>query len=290
MFGKKERLTPEQKQAAAEDKRLEKIKLGKLKRNNRCALCLGGGGARGFAHIGAIKAFEEAGFDFDIVVGTSVGSIIGALYAYGVSSAAMLQIGESLKEKEIHNGNLLFPNDAGRIGKIITDLIGDVTIEQINARRNKTFCAVAVDLVSASEVVLSSGSAAFACSASSCVPVFFKPMVTEDGKHLVDGGVLNNIPADVCRMLGAQSVITVDVNPTRGEGSDKLGSIGVLKTVFGMMSANSSQSGIINSDVIIAADTSEFSSGSKDGFMEMYERGYSAAKQKLYEISQYLYK
>lgn len=270
--------------------RLEKIKAGKLKRNSKCALCLGGGGARGFAHVGAIKAFEEAGFEFDIVVGTSVGSLVGALYAYGISADRMMQMGHVLDTKDVHNGNLFRPNDSAKIGKIAESIIGDITVEQLCAKMGRRYCAVAVDLVSASQVIMDKGRVADVISASSCVPVFFKPVETADGMHLVDGGVLNNIPADVCRMLGATDVITVDVNPTRGQGSDKTNPFAVFKTVFGMMSANSSQNGIFNSDVIIAVDTSEFSSGSKEGYEEMAKRGYLEAKKMLYDVSLRLYR
>ena len=281
--------SPEKEQKRRE-LRLEKIKAGKLKRNELCALCLGGGGARGFAHVGAIKAFEEAGFEFDIVVGTSVGSLVGALYAGGVTADEMMKIGQELDAKAVHNGNIFRPNDPYKIGKIATDILGDVTIEQIYQKTGRRFGAVAVDLVSASQEIMTSGRVMDAISASSCVPLFFKPVETEDGKHLVDGGVLNNIPYNVCKMLGATDVIAVDVNPTRGQGSDKTGTLGVVKAVFGIMCAQSSQEGIRGSDVVISVDTSEFSSGSKNGYEEMAKRGYETAKEMLYDVSLKLYK
>ncbi len=269
--------------------RLDKLYAGKLKKSGISALCLGGGGARGFAHVGALKAFEEANLNFDIIVGTSVGAIVGALYAYGLSSDRILQFGSKLNAKDIHNGNILMPNDSEKLSKIISDILGNATIEDINARNGKRFACVAVDLVTAKQIILSSGNAANACAASACVPLFFKPVVIGD-MHLVDGGVLNNIPSDVCRILGADKVVAVDVNPTRGEGSDKLNAVSVLKTVFGLMSANASVCGITDCDVLVSTDTSEFSSKSMEGSDEMYRRGYEAAKSKIYEISTTLYK
>lgn len=121
------------------EKRLSLLQKGKLKRKGVTALCLGGGGARGFAHIGAIKAFEEAGLQFDIIAGTSAGAIVGALYAYGISADRMMDYGSVLSNRDIHNGNLLMPNDPGKIARIITDFIGDATIEDINARQGKRF-------------------------------------------------------------------------------------------------------------------------------------------------------
>ena len=108
--------------------------------------------------------------------------------------------------------------------------------------------------------------------------------------HLVDGGVLNNIPTDLCRILGADSVVTVDVTPTRGEGSDKLSTPSVIKTVFSIMSTNASIGGIVDSDVLISVDTDEFSSASKEGFSEMYKRGYDAAKNKIYDVTKVMFK
>lgn len=249
------------------------------KENARVALCLGGGGARGFAHIGALRAFEEEGFSFDIVAGTSVGALVGVLYAGGIKSETMRRYGESLSFSDLHNGIFIAPNDAMKIGKIVTDLLGGADMAQLG----KKCAVVAVDLKEARQAVLDTGSAAIAVAASCAVPVLYRPVVYR-GKHLADGGLLNNIPADVCRMLGATHVVTVDVNPTRGGGTDGLGLIDVLKATFQIMAANSSAGGLRLSDVIVAPDTSPYSSASKNGYKEMIEIGYNAAKAKAGEI------
>lgn len=289
IFGKNNVIESEKNRTARISKRLDLFARGKLKKRGTTALCLGGGGARGFAHIGAIKAFEDAGLSFDIVAGTSVGAIVGALYAYGVSAERMMNYASFLSAKEIHNGNLLVPNDPNKIARIITDFCGDATIEDINAAGGKRFACVAVDLISASQVFLTDGNAATAVAASACVPLFFKP-VEYNGMHLVDGGVLNNIPTDLCRILGADHVVTVDVHPGRGTGSDKTSVPAVLKTVFSIMSTNSSVAGIIDSDVLIPVDTEGFSSAKKDGYREMFDRGYRAAKEKIYDITEVMFK
>lgn len=243
------------------------------------ALCLGGGGARGFAHIGAIKAFEESGIEFDMCVGTSVGSILGALYCAGVSSGDMMKVGEALDMKEVHNGMILSPNDPMKIGRIVANVIGDAEIENLP----KKFAAVSVDLIEGKQVILDKGRVSVVCSASCCVPLFFRPVVYE-GKHLVDGGLLNNIPSDVCKMLGADKVVTVDINSTRGGGTNELGVIDVLKATFSIMSANASLMGIRHSDVLVAVDTSPYRSTSKDGYEEMVALGYEAAKAQIENI------
>ncbi len=241
------------------------------------ALCLGGGGARGFAHIGALKAFEEAGVKFDMVVGTSAGALVGALYAAGIKSETMVRYAESLSFRDLHNGIFITPNDPMKIGKVITDLIG---VKDISSFPTK-FAAVAVDLIESEQAILDKGNASIAVSASCAVPVLYKPVVF-GGKHLVDGGLLNNIPADVCRMLGATKVVTVDVNPTRGGGTNGVGLIDVLKATFHIMAANSSVAGLRHSDAVISPDTSEYSSVSKSGWKEMLDIGYEATRQSLF--------
>lgn len=250
-----------------------------IKRKNKevikpvTALCLGGGGARGFAHIGAIKAFEEAGVNFDMIVGTSAGALVGALYAAGIKSDTMIRYASMLSMHDIHNGIFITPNDPMKIGRIVTELIGVKDIESLPVK----FAAVAVDLVQSKQAVLDSGNVSIAVSASCAVPVLFRPVVT-GGKHLCDGGLKNNIPADVCRMLGATKVVTVDVNPGRGGGTDGTGIIDMIKATLNIMMSNSSAEGLRHSDVIIAPDTSAFSSASKNGWEEMIRIGYEAAK------------
>ena len=243
------------------------------------ALCLGGGGARGFAHVGALKAFEEAGINFDICVGTSVGSLVGSLYAMGVSTSKMIEFSHALELKDIHSWPIIVPSPSSNIGEAIHPLVGDADIRDAKIK----FAAVAVDLVTAKQVIFDSGKIVDAVSASCAVPLIFKPMVLGN-MHLVDGGLLNNIPADVCRMLGADVVVTVDVNPTRSQGTDELKIIDIAKTTFSIMLSKSSESGYVHSDIVIATDTSQFSSAKKTGYEEMMQRGYESASAKIAEI------
>lgn len=260
--------------------RNKKVEDKNLKKNkSNIALCLGGGGARGFAHIGVIKAFEEAQIEFNLVIGTSAGSIVGALYSAGVSSGEMINYSRSVNLKDVHNGLLILPNDAGKIGRLVTNLIGDAYIEDLKRK----FVAVAVDIVEGKQCIIDKGKVGIAVSASACVPIFFKPVVVGQ-KHLVDGGLLNNIPADVARMLGANFVVTSDINPTRGGGRSGLGIMDVAKATFNIMSANSSINGLLNSDIIIAPDLSEFKATDKTGYEEMINIGYTETKKKIDEI------
>ena len=248
-------------------------------RKPKIALCLGGGGARGFAHLGALKAFEEDGFDFDMCAGTSVGSLVGAFYCAGLPVEQMIAYSHEIDVKDVKTGKLFFPSDPLAIGELFTRRMGNMHIEDML----KPFYCVAVDIVSGKEIIFDSGSAAQAISSSCAVPLVFKPVVIGE-KHLVDGGVLNNIPASVCRMFGADFVVTVDVNPTRGQGSKELGTLDVIKATFNIMSAHTSVDGLRLSDVIIAPNLYEFSAARKDGYEKMIQLGYNAAKEKTEEI------
>ena len=248
-------------------------------RKPKIALCLGGGGARGFAHLGALKVFEEQGFDFDMCVGTSVGSLAGAFYCAGLSAEQMIAYSHEIDVKDVRTGKLFFPSDPMAIGELFTRRMGNMHIEDMI----KPFYSVAVDIVSGKEVIFDKGSVAKAISSSCAVPLVFRPVVIGE-KHLVDGGLLNNIPASVCRMFGADFVITVDVNPTRGEGTKELGTLDVIKATFSIMSAHTSVEGLRLSDVIIAPNLSGFSAARKDGYEKMIELGYNAAKEKAPDI------
>lgn len=242
-------------------------------------LVLGGGGARGFVQVGALKAFKERNIDFDICVGTSVGSIIGALYCAGLSHEEITRAAEELEFGDLHGKILFKPDDPRKIGNAVYTLIGDAQIENLH----KKYAAVATDLKTGKQVVMDSGSVLDAVSASSAFPIAYAPL-KKDGMNLSDGGLVNNIPADVCRMLGAKKIVTVDAHATRGSGTDGTGIFDMLKAMFSIMSANASVVGLMQSDIIIAPDTSAFKSTSKNGYLEMIELGYNAAMEKCDDI------
>lgn len=242
-------------------------------------LVLGGGGARGFVQVGALKAFKEEGIDFDLCVGTSVGSIVGALYCAGIGPDEIAGAAERIEFGDLHGSLLLKADDPRKIGKMIYPLVGDAQIENLY----KKYAAVATDIKTGKQVIMDGGSVLDAVSASSAYPIIYAPL-KKDGMNLSDGGLVNNIPADVARMLGAKKVVTVDAHGTRGSGTDGTGLFDMLKAVFSIMSANASTLGLMQSDVIIAPDTSAFKATSKRGYAEMIELGYIAAKEKCAEI------
>ncbi len=245
----------------------------------KIGLTLGGGGARGFVQVGALKAFAECGVDFDLCVGTSVGSIVGALYSAGLKPDEIISAAEKLDIGDIHGKILLKPDDPRKIGEVVYRLIGDARIEDLP----KKYAAVATDLKTGKQVILDKGKVSDTVSASSAYPIVFSPLKV-DGMNLIDGGLVNNIPADVCRMLGADKVVTVDAHGARGSGTDGTGFFDMLKAVFSIMSANASTVGLMQSDIIIAPDTQAFRSTSKNGYRDMIELGYIAAMEKMDDI------
>ncbi|MCH5351082.1 MAG: patatin-like phospholipase family protein [Clostridiales bacterium] len=246
----------------------------------RVGLALGGGGARGFIEIGALKAFSDLGIRFDVCVGTSVGSIVGALYAAGVDIDEIIEVAEALEMSDLHGKLLIKPDDPKKIGAIVYKIIGDAKIENLPI----PYAAVATDLKTGKQIVLDKGSVIDAVSASSAYPIVYSPL-TVNGMNLSDGGLVNNLPVDVCRMLGAEKVVAVDLaNKMRGSGTDGTGIIDMIKAVFSIMSNNASVMGRTRADVLISPDTTPYSAASKGKFREMIELGYSAAKEKGEEI------
>ena len=257
----------------SENARKLKFKLG---------LALSGGGTRGFAHIGVLKAFEEERIRFDCVAGTSAGSIIGAMYCANVSVEQMIEESKRVTRRDVVNRFWINSNSAN-IANIANRLLQNKSFDELST----PFAAVAVDLVDGHEVVLSSGSVGQAVSASCAVPALFKP-VEMDGMVLVDGGLLNNMPADVCRTMGAEIVIGVDLNHHRGEGTTSKKLHNTLLACWQIVSKSTMYKGLHNSDVVIEPELKEFGRASLAYIDEMVEEGYRAAKEKMEEIKQLL--
>ena len=257
-------------------KRLKPIKHKKVK----IGLALGGGGARGFAHLGVLKAFEENNISFDYVAGTSAGSLVGALHCAGLTYQQIYDIAKNLKKKDIKPGTFMFvPSKTEGIKKVIISAIGDISFQELK----KPFAAVAVDLISADEIIITHGSVAKAVAGSCAVPGVFVPVEFEH-MHLADGGLQNTIPADVPRLYDCDYVVAVDVNSTRGEGTDSLKMIDVLPATIRILMKSNAVKGYLNADVIIQPNLKRFKSTKMDGFEEMIEEGYRAAMDKMPEI------
>ena len=175
----------------------------------KIALALGGGAARGFAHIGVIKMLEAQGIVPDIVVGTSAGAVVGALYAGGNDAYAMQKIAQQLDETIFADWTL------GGRGFLKGEALQSFVNQQLKNRPleglNKPFAAVATDLKSGERVVFRTGDTGLAVRASAAVPGIFQPTQFR-GKTYVDGGLSSPIPVQAAREMGADFVIAVDIS------------------------------------------------------------------------------
>lgn len=241
----------------------KKIKIG---------LALGGGGARGFTHLGAIKAFEEFGLKFDFVAGTSAGSLAGAFYAAGYSFQQMYDVVKTVKEKDIRTNVIPFTTSkTDGIGDIIRKNLGDINISDLKI----PFCAVAVDIKSTKEVAIAKGNLAKAVEGSCAVPGIFQPVLFDD-MILSDGGLQNTIPADIPRLFGCDYVIAVDVNKSRTYGTNSTKLLDVIMCSIRILMKSNAVRGYVNSDVIIMPETKRFKSTKTEGLDDMIEEGYKA--------------
>jgi len=183
----------------------------------RIALVLGGGAARGFAHVGVIRTLEQEKIPIDLIVGTSVGSLIGAIYASDASSFDLEWTAFQLQKDDLFDFGVM--NAVTGMGfakgdKLEAWVKGHVKTADIENLRIP-FAAVATDLNWGSRVVLDRGSVARAIRASAAIPGVFQP-VQHQGKILVDGGVVDNIPISVAKAKGADLVIAVDISANLG--------------------------------------------------------------------------
>ena len=174
----------------------------------RVALALGGGGCRGHGHIGVLRALEKSGLKPDLVVGSSAGSLVGALYAAGISADELEYYGQRMSPNLMRDW--VFPNlgifGGDRIRRFVAERVGERTIESLPVR----FAAVATNLKNGVLVALDQGDAGLAVQASCSVPGLLEP-VRIDGQVLVDGNLSAPVPVVAARRLGARHVIAVDV-------------------------------------------------------------------------------
>ena len=225
-------------------------------------------------HIGAIKAFEEAGIEFDAVSGTSAGSIIASYYAAGYSYQDMIPIAKSIKAKDIRNSKLIFvPSSTTGVENLITNNLGNVTVDSFK----KPLAVVAVDLISGDEMIFTKGNLAKVVAGSCCYPGVFNPVVYEN-MHLIDGGLQNNIPSDVLKLFDCDYIVAVDANPSRGGGTNSLKLMDVLGASLSIGTKSNSVKGYIYADIVVKPDTKRFKSTKAEGVDEMIQEGYIATK------------
>lgn len=215
----------------------------------RIALALGGGAARGFAHVGVIKSLEAQGVVPDIVVGTSAGSLVGALYANGHGGFELQKMALAMDEATIADWASPLSGRGLIKGEALQNYVNRVLGQRPIERLPRKFAAVAADLRSGEIMVFERGNTGMAVRASSSVPGVFQP-VPINGREYVDGGLVSPVPARVARQLGADVVIAVDISSKPGFQSTQSTS-DVLMQTFSIMGQAISGWELAEADVVI---------------------------------------
>jgi NTE family protein len=238
----------------------------------RIALALGGGAARGFAHVGVIKALEAQGISPDIVVGTSAGSVVGALYAAGLNGFQIQELSMGMAEEQVVDGSGMYrciaetavSNKRGCIkGQALQDFVNKNVGGRPIERLHKTFAAVATNLASGEMVVFRTGNTGMAVRASSSVPVFFEP-VNIGGQDYVDGGLVAPVPARVARTIGADFVIAVDISD-RPQDRKTSGMTDILWQTFSIFGQTLNRHEHSSADIVIRPVTTGLPSADVSG-------------------------
>ena len=212
-------------------------------------LALGSGAARGFAHVGVIQVLEEAGIQPDLVVGTSAGSLVAALYASGKNSAQLRRVAETMEEAEITDWMMPILNRGALRGealaRYVNTQVGGRLIEQMKIPLG----IVATDLHNGEPMLFQRGNTGSAVRASSAVPAVFQP-VKIGTREYVDGGLVSPVPVRQAREMGANVIIAVDIS-TDPEGSPASDTFQILMQTFNIMGKSLNTVLLKDADVVV---------------------------------------
>ena len=213
----------------------------------KVGIALGGGAAKGFAHIGVIKMLEANGFAPAVVAGTSAGSVVGALYASGMNAFELQEKAVALDEAKIRD--LQLSSGGLVLGQKLEDYVNEQVRRLPLERLPKPFAAVATRLEDGERTVFLRGNTGQAVRASSSVPGVFQPVAI--GRfHFVDGGVVSPVPVDAARQLGADVVVAVDIS-SKARGQTPVGMLGTLGQSIAIMGQKLGQAELARADVIV---------------------------------------
>jgi len=283
------------------------------RRRAKIGLALSGGGARGAAHVGVIKVLEELQVPIDFIAGTSMGAIVGGLYASGMSTAelettmATLDWADAFRDQierrersfrrkrdddlylvkqqaGFNDGKITLPTGiiAGqKVDLLLKSLTLPVTDISDFDELTFPFRAVATDIVTGRAVVLDSGDLAMAMRASLSIPAFFAP-VDIDGSFLVDGGVANNLPIDVVRQMGADVIIAVDISTPLQEREELKSVLDITEQLTGILTRRNTEEQIetlTEDDLLILPDLGDIATADFERAPEAIPIGVEAARQ-----------
>ncbi|MYN27855.1 patatin-like phospholipase family protein [Duganella levis] len=257
----------------------KKIKIG---------LALGGGAARGFAHIGVIKALEAQGIYPDIVVGTSAGSVVGALYAAGNTGFQLQKLAMEMDEASISDWAVpLFRKNTGVLkGEALQSYVNKAVNNLPMEKLKIPFGAVATDLKDGKPILFQRGNTGMAVRASSAVPGVFQP-VTINGHTYVDGGLVAPVPVRFARDMGADFVIAVNIS-TQADVQATVSSLDVIMQTFSIMGQRINDYELRDADIVITPPLGKMASNDFNGRNQAVLAGEQAAAQVMAQIKQKL--
>ncbi len=222
----------------------------------KIALVLGGGAAKGFAHIGVIKSLESHGFQPDILVGTSAGSVVAALYAAGYGGFELQRIALAMEEKAFSDWTI--PNRGFIKGEALQNFINEAVSNRPIEQLTRKLAIVATDLQSGELVVFERGDTGLAVRASSSVPGVFQP-VKFNSREYVDGGLVSPVPVKTARDLGADVIVAVNISD-RPKLSRLKDTIDVMMQTFTIMGGIIAEKELVFADVVVEPDISALNS------------------------------
>ena len=248
-------------------------KLFPRRRTKKISLALGGGAVLGAAHVGVLRAVEENELEVEAIAGTSIGAFIGALYSFGKS---WREIQDIAKELDWFDISKFSPSRYGilsnaKMGEMLREVLGEVTLDQAKI----PFSAVATNAATGETVVLKDGRVDQAVMASTCIPGIFIP-VELNGRMLIDGGVVENIPISPLHTKGSGPIVSVDLMANASRRSpDHM--IDILLNVFYFSSISSTRYLSRERDVAIDLNLSDYNMVSTAQVEELIEEGYRQA-------------
>ncbi|HEX7089766.1 MAG TPA: patatin-like phospholipase family protein [Longimicrobiales bacterium] len=247
----------------------------------RLGLALGGGAAHGVAHVGVLEVFEQAGIRPDLIVGTSAGALVGVLAAGGLSAARVAEWAHRMRWSTLARPVMcrsgLMSND--RLGRFVREALPHRTFEELPV----PFACVATDIETFEPVLLRQGDLASAVRASCAMPGIITP-VERDGRLLIDGGVVDNVPAAVLRALGADVVIAVDVNRSYRRTAPPSNMFSIIAQSYFALGRAADRHVAQGADVLIAPDVGNIGVDELHRAAELIHAGEVAARAALPRI------
>ena len=252
--------------------------------NTTIGLALGGGAAKGVAHIGVLKALEDANIEVDYIAGTSVGAMIAALYAFKVDVETIGSLARRLTMSKVTSFKLnktgFFSTESLR--ELMLEYVGDVAIEDAAI----PLSIVATDINSGEEIILTSGSVVDAVCASAAIPGIYIP-VEINGRTLVDGGLVQNVPIEALQTAGAGVTIASHLNSV-SHYQEISHVLDVMRNAFEIAVSQHTQDQLKEADLLISMDLSDFSlRDNTERYDELFNIGHQAATVQLTKLAWY---